>query len=193
MKKYLFILLICCNAIVAFGQDLQKETAERKQGLISYNIDINDSDSIEVIDLTNEDTELNKPPLVFINGNISSTSVLSAIAASQIDSFRIEKTDTIINDVYYFGKIYVTTKDGYFLNPVSLELIKEKYSDNKPTVFIVNDEIITGELKDYLLDENYILQITKGRIQSLGINYVSILTKTEENKEKVNNKRFRIR
>ena len=191
MKKKLFILFVCCNVFVSFGQNQQKSKTERQAGLISFNMENNkvgDKDSIEIIDLTNEGAWYDNPKLnnnpVFFNGKRCSRFDLAAIDKSQIESFSVIKTDTVINDLLHSVRIvHVTTNDGYDPNPVSLESIKEKYSGSQPTVIIINNEIITEDLKDYLLDEKSILQITKGRIKSLEINYMSILTRAEENIE----------
>jgi len=150
-------------------------------GKMSYRIDSLDITAKRTVKIINE-TEDNTP-LVLINEKRYSKSLIRSIPVTQIKSFRVEKCDTVINNVHYSIRICITTNDEYILNPVTMETIKEKYTDNRPFIFLVNNEIVIEDLNDYYIDENSILQITKGKIKSLGIYYINILTKTEENEK----------
>ena len=184
MKPFLLLFIIFFNVIVSFGQ--------RQMGQISYRIDtLNETtrNTFEIIDRADGNDYWQNSTLVLINGKQFSMSLIPTLNldSAQIKSFEIDRLDTIVNNVQYYHKLSIVTINEYSFNPVNLESIRENYSDNQPTVFLVNNEIVTDELKSYFLNEDFILLIEKGKIKSLGMNYMSIFTKTEENKKKYYN------
>ena len=75
--------------------------------------------------------------------------------------------------------------------------LKLKYTNlkNASSLFMINDEFISGDYSKYIVDEKYILKIIVEKIickeDNLQINIVRLLTKTDENIKK--SKEIRIR
>jgi hypothetical protein len=180
--KLIFILIFSLNISLLFGQE------KREQGLISYREEaekvVDETDGIKIIMLDGENDNHHCAHVVCVNGKACPSLFADTMLMSQMESIKLGKGDTIINNVKYLGKVYITIKEGYDFNLVSLNFVKEKYTKLKediPVVFLVNGHIVKDHPDDYFMDEKLIRQIAIGKLKYPDINYVDIKTKTEEN------------
>jgi hypothetical protein len=62
--------------------------------------------------------------------------------------------------------------------------------DNYPVVFQINENVISQDYTEYLVDENFILKIILNKIKTTEkgteINLIKLITKTPENIKKAN-------
>jgi hypothetical protein len=162
---------------MVFGQ---KDTVHREPGRIAFREETIDS-SLLIIDY--ETVDFPPLPAFFINERFYPASIMASLGPCS-SSVRVVEEDTVINGELYQGKMYITVLDDEFeIREISLSAIKEKYTNLKgqPAVFIVDGQIVTRDYDTYLMDENILYTISTGKIKSLNISYVDILTKTENN------------
>jgi hypothetical protein len=170
--KLIFVLIFSLNIFLLYGRE------KKEQGPVSYwekEEKVEDgTDGVEVIIL--EDA---KQPVIFINGKACPTIFGDTILMSHLESIQVRKGDTIVNNVKYYGKIYITIKEEYDFNLVSLNFVKEKYTklQDQPVIFFVNENIIKEDPENYFMDEKLVRKITIGKLKSPDMNYVNILTK----------------
>ncbi|TRX29602.1 hypothetical protein FNW52_20555 [Flavobacterium sp. ZT3R18] len=185
MKKILFIATILLS-INSFGQKLTGKVPGLKmtnQEIVSENDTI-----IKVV--YKKEIEDKKKPAYFINGKLTNESILRTINPNEIETVNIEKENIEIENVKYYGKLYIVTKSTYKPKFISLNNLKLKYTNLKDnsTIFKIDNEIINANYENYLVDENYILKIIvekfENKIEKLNVNFVSLITKTEENIKK---------
>jgi hypothetical protein len=165
---------------MVFGQ---RDTVHREPGKMTFREEAMDS-SLLVVDY--ENVNFSPVPAFFINEKFYPASIMASLGPShsQSNSLKVVEEDTVINGELYHGKIYITVLDDAFeIKEISLSAIKEKYTDLKgqPAVFIIDGQIITRDYDTYLIDENILYTISTGKIKSLNMAYVDILTKTEDN------------
>jgi hypothetical protein len=180
IMRFLFVLIFYCSVSTVFGQ---KDTARSEPGKISFREEAIDS-SLLIVDY--ETVNFPPAPAFFINEKFYPASIMASLGPyhSQSNSLRVVEEDTVINGELYHGKIYITVSDDAFeIKEISLSAIKEKYTELKgqPAVFIIDGQIITRDYDTYLMDENILYTISTGKIKSLDMAYVDILTKTENN------------
>lgn len=186
MKKILFIATILLS-INSFGQKLTGKVPGLKmtnQEIVSENDTI-----IKVV----YKTEINdkKKPACFINGKLTTESILRTINPNEIETVNVEKENIEIENVKYYGKLYIVTKSTYKPKFISLNNLKLKYTSLKDnsTIFKIDDEIINANYENYLVDENYILKIIvekfENKKEKMNVNFISLITKTEENIKKL--------
>lgn len=120
--------------------------------------------------------------------------------SNEIESMNIEKEEIEIDNVKYYGKVYIKTKDNFSSMPrhlISLNNLKEKYinSLNGSIIFQIDNERITADYDQYLVDEKHILKIIvedfENEKEKLKLHFVTLVTKTEENVKKANEIRIR--
>jgi len=125
-----------------------------------------------------------KNPIYKVNG----VACLSNIEPNNIENIFIVKKDTLVNGKDYYGIVLITLKDkNYKPQPISLEDLKLKYTnlENTPTIFFIDNDLITDHVKDCFVDENNILKILVDKMENpkddsdLGI--VKIISRTEKN------------
>ncbi|MDI3321193.1 hypothetical protein [Pinibacter soli] len=131
----------------------------------------------------------------YLNGTFFGSSMPS-INPNTIESIDVLHADTI-NGIQYNGKILIKTKVSYTPKPITLNELKFKYTNitDNPVVFMIDGDIINADYDKYLIDENNVLQIIVDEInnpkEKLQLEFVKVLTKTEENIKK--SKEIRIR
>ena len=149
------------------------------------------SDTIKVFRTNNTDIK-NGPVAYFINGTFMRTFPL--INPEIISNVNIVKEDFVDNGKTYHGKVLITTKPDVKFNFISLDALKEKYTNlsNTSAVFMVDGKIIKSGAQ-YVLNEFDVLSIEIDDIdyQDKNIPLLKILSKTEENIRK--SKEIRIR
>jgi hypothetical protein len=136
-------------------------------------------------------------PAIFINGQFISGTILKTLNPGMIEEIKIDKGEIEIGKVNYYGQVYIKTKGNYNPKLISLNDLKSKYTDLKysSTIFIIDNETIIADYDNYLVDENFILQIIVEKIdnkqEKLKFNIVKLITRIEENIKK--SKEIRVR
>lgn len=147
------------------------------------------NDSILQVSYVNADDSVRKP-IYYINGKLISHIILKTINPQFIDKINVVKRDTVIDGKNYYGEIHIQLKKDYKPQFISLADLKLRYTRqaNASSIFMIDDEIISGDYRKYIVDENYILKIIVERIdvneENLQVNVIRLLTKTEENIKK---------
>ena len=192
MKKAFFIASILLS-INSFGQI----KAEKVNGLKMTNqVTVSENDTIIKVVYKNE-IKNDKKPAYFINGKLANESIIRCINPNEIETVNVEKENIEIENVKYYGKLYIVTKSTYKPKFISLNNLKLKYTKIKENsiIFKIDDEIINLDYDKYLVDENYILNIVVEKFENqnekLNLNFIKLVTKSEENMKK--SKEIRIR
>ncbi len=185
MRKIL-ILSILILSLKTFGQI----NPEKNNGLnITKTENSTLKDSIIKIVYKNE-TEINKKPAYFINDKLVNESILKTLNTNQISSVNVEKNEIEIDNIKYYGKLKIETKNNYIPKLISLNDLKTKYIKAKEsqTIFKIDNEIINDDYNNFIVDEKFILKIIVENFvnvnEKLKINIVNVITKTEENIKK---------
>jgi hypothetical protein len=185
MKKSLFIatLLLVTNT---FGQKLTGKVT----GLTVKNHEIVSENATIIKVIYKNEIEDKKKPAYFINGKLTNESVLKTINPNEIETLTVEKENIEIENVKYYGKLYIVTKLTYQPKFISLNNLKLKYTNVKDnsTIFKIDDEIINADYENYLVDEKYILRIIvekfENKNENLNVNIINLTTKTPKNIKK---------
>jgi hypothetical protein len=183
LKKIFFIATILLT-ISSFGQKLTGKITGVK---ITNQEIVSENDTI--IKVVYKNVNKNKPAC-FINGKLTDESVLRSLNPNETATITVEKENIEIDNVKYFGKIYIVTKSTYKPKLISLNNLKLKYTNLKEnsTIFKIDDEIINAEYENFMVDKNYILKIIVEKFENnnekLNINFVNLITKSEENIKK---------
>ena len=184
--RRIIILIITTLAINAFGQIYDLKTK------IPYNSNKfykTGNDTIPHVSYVMPNGSDRKPAF-YINGKYINNFLLKTINPQLIDSMNVVKRDIEIDGKKYYGQIYIQMKKDYNPKLISLTGLKLKYTNltNTPTIFMIDNEIISGDYNKYIVDEKYILKIivekVENRKENLQVNIVRLLTKTEENIKK---------
>jgi hypothetical protein len=185
MKKILFIATILLS-INSFGQKLTGKVP----GLRITNQEIASKNDTIINVVYKNEIENNKKPAYFINGILINEGILRTINPNDIATVNVEKENIEIENVKYYGKLYIVTKSTYKPKFISLNNLKLKYTNLKDnsTIFQIDNEIINANYESYLVDENYILKIIvekfENKKEKLNVNFIRLTTKTEENIKK---------
>jgi hypothetical protein len=181
--RQIFILAITTLTMNAF---LQIDVPNAK---IVFNSDKSEKigkDTILQVSYVNPDVS-EKKPAYYINGKLIGETILGAINPQLIDSMNVVKRDVEVDGKKYYGQIYIQLKKDYHPRLISLTEIKLKLTKpiNAPSIFIIDNKIISGDYSKHIVDENYILRIIVEKIENkeenLQVNMIRLLTKTEEN------------
>lgn len=136
-------------------------------------------------------------PIYFVNGIQRPSTFLNTLTPKLIDSINIVKNKKENGDINHSGEIHIKMKKEYSPNLISLNKLKLKYAkdDKKPTVFMLDNDLIKEKYADYLVDEKYILKIIidsiKDEQQNIAIQLIRLFTRKEENIKQTNNIRIR--
>ena len=185
MKKILFIATMLLS-INSFGQKLTGKVP----GLRITNQEIASENDTIINIVYKTAIENNKKPAYFINGILINEGILRTINPNDIATVNVEKENIEIENVKYYGKLYIVTKSTYKPKFISLNNLKLKYTNLKDnsTIFQIDNEIINANYESYLVDENYILKIIvekfENKKEKLNVNFIRLITKTEENIKK---------
>ena len=123
----------------------------------------------------------------FINNKFVNESLLETMDPNLIDAINTIKGDVVIDSILYKGQLCIITKNNYTPKIVSLQKLKEKYTDfkDKSVVFMLNGTIINADYNKYIFDENYILRIIIDKVinykEGISFGLIKLLTKTKKN------------
>ncbi|MFL5739884.1 MAG: hypothetical protein ACJ75B_06675 [Flavisolibacter sp.] len=151
--------------------------------------------SLKVI-YANKEGNINKIAF-FLNGQLVNQTLLETLNPNQIESINVVKDDIQIDNIQYSGQIHIKTKAGYIPKLISLNELKEKYTNlkDKLVVFMIDGNVIIADYDKYLVDESYLLTIIVDKIENtqekIDLGLIKLLTRSDENIKKV--KEIRIR
>ncbi len=184
MKKNIFILIILLVTFNSFSQNIIGKKSTEKP---IY------SENSEIKVFYNKFQSNEYSAGVFVNGIFAGEqSVLSTFNSDKIESLNIEKVNFEKDEKKYYGKILVKMKNDYIPKFVTLKAFIEKHMelDKSPIVFQIDENIISQDYKEYLVDENFILKIIQTKIKTTEreteINLIKLITRTPENIKKAN-------
>ena len=129
-------------------------------------------------------------PAFYINGKHINGTILTTLNPMHIESINIVKQDIETEGTKYNRQIYIQLKPDYQPKIVSLSDIKSKYTSlvKDSSIIMIDQELISGDYCQYMVDEKYILKIVVQRIvnkeENQNINVIRLLTRTEENIKK---------
>jgi hypothetical protein len=145
------------------------------------------NDSIPLIEYKGSDN-IDKEPAYFINGKLINHFTLMTIDPQSIDSINVDRKEIIINNMVYYGQIYIKLKDEYNPRFISLTDLEKKYvkSSTRNFIFMIDNEIIHGDYDKLIVDEKYILKIVVDtmRHDKPDLDIIRLITRTKENIEK---------
>jgi hypothetical protein len=133
----------------------------------------------------------------FVNDQLVGDAVTKTINPDQIASINVEKKGVVIDRISYDSKVTITMKTGYHPKMISLNDLKEKYTDVKdsPVLFMFENDIVRSDYSNYMVDENFILQIIVDKVElkdeMRDFYLIKLLTRNDENVKKA--KEIRIR
>jgi len=188
--KTILLLLLSVSMIPIYGQTLQPaaSSTENKYSLLN--------DSLPQVIYKN--TPLNKNQTAwFVNSQQAGESVARSLNPEQIASVDVTKKMMQIDNVSYDSQVTITMKEGYCPKLVSLSELKTKYInlDDRPVLFMFENEIVQGDYGKYLVDEHFLLQIIVEKVEvksgNLDFYLVRLLTRTPENIKKAKEIRLR--
>lgn len=164
--------------------------SEKVDELKIANIELStEKDSIIKV-IYKKETQNNKKPAYFLNGQLTSESILRTLNPNEIGTVNVEKGDFVINNVKYFGKLKIELKSSYSPKLISLNNLKAKYTNlsGNQTIFKIDNEIVNSNYDNFIIDEKFILKIIvenyENKEEKLNVNFINLITKTEENIKK---------
>ena len=136
-------------------------------------------------------------PIYYVNGVRRASTFLITLNPKLIDSINVVKNQKENGDINHSGEIHIKMKKEYRPNLISLNELRLKYAkdEKKPTVFMLDNEIIKEKYGEYIVDEKYILKIIIDNIedeqQNIDIQFIRLLTRKDENIKQANEIRIR--
>ena len=119
---------------------------------------------------------VNKGVMYYLNGEILHESLLATLNTESL-------TDVDVKN----NQVFLTTKDNYKPQILSLNELKRKYdlSEQKPVLFLINGVLINRDYDSFFVDENFLLTISTENVQNtregLDLIYINLLTKSKDN------------
>lgn len=138
-----------------------------------------------------------KSTALYVNDKFATGSSMLTLDLKRIETARVVNNTVTIDGIQYNGQMYLTTRQDYKPNLISLNALKFKYTNlaDKHVVFTIDGSIINADYDKYLIDETYVLQITVDEMnnpkENVQLELVKVLTRSEENIQK--SKEIRIR
>lgn len=169
MKKILILafVILACNA---FGQTEIGTKSQQKAEQLEY--------------LPNA--------AIFVNGKLVNDDFLATTQPDQILSFSVKNEPYKADSKVYNGQVHLIYKDNKEPLIMSLNEALEKYTklDSKPVIFMLDGEIVKEDYDTVIIEEENLLQFNVDEIvnekEDINLYVVKILTRTEENIEKLN-------
>lgn len=108
------------------------------------------------------DKDINKDPIVYIDGKQVSIIELSSINPKYFNTATVEKKELTINGKKYNYQLYFTTNDNYQSKRISLKDIRKKYAKDQSLAcfYFMDGRVVKVDEVDIFLDENNILEIS---------------------------------
>lgn len=132
-------------------------------------------------------------PLIEVNGKFYSAETLSTIKSEDIESVNVVNGNFENNGKNYSGKIILKTKSTFNPHLITVSQLVTKYTNLKNGenyIFSINGEIVNSDENSTLVDEKNIMQIKVIKLDEVkslkNMNFVKILTRTEQNLNQAN-------
>ncbi len=142
-----------------------------------------DSIAIEVVYPKNQ---AGQGAAILVDGKLISAYYMTTLDPHLIRNVNIEKKDTTISGRTYKGIARLTMKSEYDPSLITLADLKKKYTSLKPgpTIYMINDQMISGSQDDLLMDEKRIVKIIVDQVNAgdngSDIQVVKVVTKPVE-------------
>lgn len=178
MKKLLIIAFTFCSLLTSAQLNVPQ--------VANVNPVVSQNDSVIKVSYINR-TNAEKSPAYYVNGQFVNESILKSLNPEGIEYIRVEKEEIEVESQKYYGQIFISTKVSYKPKLISLTDLKLKYTKlkNTPAIFMIDNEIVQDDSNKFLVDENYILNISIENIdrakEKLNFYLIHIFTKSEEN------------
>lgn len=190
MKKMKFSLLL----VFVFSFCIAQENCEtRVRGLNIKPLTTGNYSMIDTIPrIVATDDNDSKKPIIVLNDEFVANEILLTIDPNKIESIRIEKGETNVNNRIYNGKIIIKLKSEKQFNFVTLNDLVSKYSNLKESkvIFSLNGEVLNADPDLKIIDEEKILQIKMIKLDKFETNvklvHFKILSRTPQNVRKAN-------
>ena len=192
MKKLQYFALIFIS-INIFGQN----QIEKLNGLKMSNKEIVDLNDTIINVFYKKNIESEKKPAYFVNGLLANINIFKTINPNDIETVDVKKEKIEIENIKYYGQIYLITKSTYNPKYLSLNDLKLKYTNirDNSIIFKIDDEIIYENYEKYLIDEKFVLRIVvekfENKNEKLRVNIINLTTKTLENIKRIKEKMIR--
>lgn len=131
--------------------------------------------------------ELNNDAIFINNKYVNTTAYALSLNTDLIESINLIKKDIKIDSILYKKQFRITTKNNYTPKLISLQKVKEKYTNykDKSVLFMIDGDLIRSDYNNSLIDENYILRVFIDRIiidkDRIDLGLIKILTKSKKN------------
>jgi hypothetical protein len=201
MRKIFFVLLVF-STFVATCQNY-------KNPINQFNSTKADSDLIYIGQKKYNDGDLkvsypvlnnDEKPAIFINGIFLGSSFF--FDTKEIEKVDVKKEKIEVGGVVYFGQINITTTANYQPNFSTIVEIEKEYlgTSTARCLIMIDSKIIQDNRSSVFIDRNYILKILVEKVDATSrsqtvepekIDFIHILTKTEENVKKSEEIRIR--
>lgn len=191
--KAIALVMICMLSLAANGQIKALEGKVNPQA--NKHEKITGNSPLQVIYLNAHKTD--RHPAYFINGQHVRETTLKTMDLHSIGNISVVKEAITIDGQKYDGQLHITTKTDYNPEIISLADLKTKYikPGNTPSIFIIDNEIVDGHYREFLIDEKFILKIEVQPINNeqehLKLNVIRLITKTEANIKQANEIRIK--
>ncbi|MGB1269171.1 MAG: TonB-dependent receptor plug domain-containing protein [Flavobacteriaceae bacterium] len=186
MKNVIASILLIFISATSFCQEISGVTVNKNTTKYSEDSDIR----IRHLQPTND---IKNDVAVLINGDFlkNGYTLLKTINPNKIEAVNIEKGEITINEIKYFGKLLITLKPDYKPSVITLNNLIAKHLtlDDNPVILKIDNTYINQNFNEYIVDENYILQIdvtTVNTSKNDTINLIYIITKSAKNIENAN-------
>lgn len=192
MKTTLFLLFVL-GALPVAGQN---EPVKNREAAVSLNSSIaakaSVPDTIPTVEYIKPENTAEKPA-VYLGEKLVDMTLLKTIDPNLIEDIRVDKKEIQVDGRRFTGQIFLKMKNGYRPKLTTLADLRTKYlhPGDKPVLFMIDNDLVTGDGAQYLVDENYILKIVVESPNTGNLEFIRLLTKSEENIRK--SKEIRIR
>ena len=181
----IIIAVLLLISTVSFSQEIHGVTVNKNTTKYSEDSDI----YVRYL----KQSSSNNNAAIYINGEFykEGFALLKTINPNRIEAVNVEKGETKINEIKYFGKLLIILKPDYKPSVITLNNLIAKYLtlDDNPVILQIDDTYINQDFNEYIVDEKYILQVdvtTVNTSKNTTINLVYLITKSDKNIENEN-------
>ncbi len=185
MKSSALLILSLLIGLFSYCQEIS--------GVKINNTKTYSEDSDIYVRYLNPKSDVKHNAAVFINNEFfkNGYTLLRTVAPNKIESVNVEKGTFKIDGIEYHGKILITLKTDYTPKIITLNNLITKHLtlDNNPIILQIDSNYVNDDFNNYIVDENYILQINATTVTTSKngkINMLYLMTKSDKNIEKAN-------
>lgn len=183
--KHLIITIFSLFAINAFGQSGKANSVELLTTERSSN------DSIPKV-VYGADSDPLEHIAIFINNKFVGSAAFTIFDPlksdpSKITELKVLKETIEIESSIYTSQIRITAKDDFFPKLISLNALKEKYTNlsQQNNIITIDNKLINADYDKFRIEESYVLSISIEKTDKVkggdGLNLIKVLTRSKEN------------